>query len=92
MLSDKKLTSIKKLLGDDRMADLVSSPEEELKVIIANSAGYIKQAQDELEANPKYQDLKESLKAANSGLREIKAIHNAVIQYSLSLLEEKGKI
>lgn len=90
MLSDKKLERIEKVLGKDKMATLESGQANELQVTISNAAASIKQAQDELEANPKYQELKESLKAVSEALREVRKFQNAVIQYSLSLLEDKG--
>ncbi len=89
-LSDKKLARIEKVLGPDKMQSLEGGQVGELQITISNSAAAIKQAEDELEANPKYQELKESLKAVSEGLREVKKFQNAVIQYSLSLIEDKG--
>lgn len=90
MLSDKKLERIEKVLGKEKMASLEGGQPDELQITISKSAGAIKEALDHLEANPKYQELKESLKAVSESLREIKKFQNAVIQYSLHLLEEKG--
>jgi hypothetical protein len=89
-LSDKKYAKIEKILGKDKMASLDGGKVEELQVTISNAAAAIKQAQDELEANPMFQELKENLKALSSGMREVKQFQNAVIQYSLSLIEDKG--
>ena len=62
MLNDKKLARITKVLGSDKMQSLEGGQVEELQVTISKAAGAIKEAQDELEANPKYQELKESMK------------------------------
>lgn len=91
MLSDKKLAQIEKTLGPDLISELNAFIPEALEVGVALSAGAIKEASDTLEVNPKYQELKASLKACSEGLREVKKFQNAKIQYSLHLLEEKGK-
>lgn len=91
MLNSKKLEKIEKLLGKDKLAILDSGSEEELKIAIVNGNSSIKEAVEQLEANPKYQDLKENLKALSAGLKEVKKFQNAIIQYSLHILEEKGK-
>lgn len=91
MLSDKKLASIQKSLGADVLEELNGCAVIDLDSAIALAAGAIKEAEDQLEANPQYQELKASLKACSEGLREVKKFQNAKIQYSLHLLEEKGK-
>lgn len=90
MKQDKR-TKIEKLLGAEVVESLVALSEVELKAIIAQSCGAIKQSTDELNANPIYQEIKENLKAVSQGLREVKKYQNAKIQYSLGLLEAKGK-
>lgn len=90
MISNKKLARIEKLLGRDAMGVLEGASPESLGVTIAHSCAAMKEAEDQLEANPKYQELKESLKACSAGLREVKAFQNAKIQYALHLSEERG--
>lgn len=92
MLTDKKLARIEKTLGKEIMEELSARGPEGLEASIAASAGAIKESEDALEANPKFLELKESLKACSEGLREVKKFQNAKIQYSLHLLEEKGKV
>lgn len=89
MLSDKKLMKIVKILGEDRVEQIAVLEENALRLHITNNAGAIKQAVEELEANPKYQEIKENLKALSEGMKEVKKHSNAVIQYALHLLEEK---
>jgi len=91
MMNDKKLHKIEKILGKDLVDSLISQSPEELKSSVAQSAGAIKEASEALEANPSYQQLKESLKALSQGLREVKQFQNAKIQYALHLLEEMGR-
>lgn len=90
MLSNTKLAKIEKVLQKDELSELEAKNETELRLAISNSAASIKEAQDELDANEKYQELKESLKALSEGLRDVKKRQNAIIQYCLSLLEDKG--
>ncbi len=91
MLSDKKLSKIEKDLGKDFLEGLAAGQVDELRIVISNSAGAMKHAREELEANPKYMELKESLKALSSGMGEVNKRQNAIIQYCLHLLEEKGQ-
>lgn len=90
MLSDKKLSRIEKALGKEMMGELEALPVEVLKDTLVNAEHAINEAVRELEANPKFQELKDSLKAISEGLREVKKRQTAIIQYSLSLLEDKG--
>lgn len=90
MLSEKKLSRFQKILGET-IQELDAQDTDALKQSIVRADQSIKQASDELEANPKFQELKESLKAVSEGLREVKKRQNAIVQYSLHLIEEKGK-
>lgn len=90
MLSEKKLARIEKSLGKDTLAELDALAEEGLKSKVVEAETAVKVASDELEANDKYQELKDSLKAVSSGLSEVKKRQRNIVQYSLHLLEEKG--
>lgn len=90
MLSEKKRQRIEKILTIERTQDIDSFDGLELRMLVSNSSASIKHAVDELESNPKYQQIKESLKAVSEGLREVKKLQNAIIQYALSVLEDKG--
>jgi hypothetical protein len=90
MLSDKKLQKIEKAVGPETMSELEALTVEGLKDRIAASEASINNAIRELEANPKFQELKESLKAISEGLREVKKRQRGVIDYSVSLIEDKG--
>lgn len=90
MLSDKKIAKIQKVLGTELLADLEKLQVDVLKDTLVSAEHSIMEATRELEANPKYEDIKESLKALSSGLREVKQRQNAVIAYILSLLEDRA--
>lgn len=88
MLSDKKLARIEKILDEDTIKTLHESSYLEIHAAIVAADSSMKKAAEELEANPKYQELKENLKALSEGFREVKKRQNAIVQYSLHLLEE----
>ncbi len=91
MISEKKLEKIEKILGKDMIGDLDAMPVDVLKDHLIFSEQSINETIRELEANPKYQELKESLKALSEGLREVKKRQGAIIQYILHRLEDAGK-
>jgi DNA-binding transcriptional regulator GbsR (MarR family) len=90
MLSDKKLKRISKVLGKEELEDFNSAEFSKLEDSILQAVSSIKEAEDELEANPKYQELKENLKALSAGLKEVKKRQNAIISFCSHLMEEKG--
>lgn len=59
------------------------------RIVQANQA--MEQAERELEENPNYQELKESLKAVTAGMKEVRKRQNSVICVSLANLESKGQ-
>jgi hypothetical protein len=89
MSTDKKLEKLEKILGKDKVLELQPMAREQLETQVVNASASIKQAQDELEANARYQEIKESLKDLSAGLKEVKKRQNAIIQYSLFLLEQE---
>jgi hypothetical protein len=90
-LSDKKLEKLLKILDQVCINELESQSPDQLKSQITSCEQSMKEALDDLEANPKYEELKEGLKALREGLTGVRKRQNAVIQYALHLLEEKGK-
>lgn len=92
MLSDKKLAKIEKILGKERLGELEALSVDDLKNKVVAAESAIKLAITELEANEKYISIKESLKALSEGMKEVKKVQTAIIQYSIELLEEKGKV
>lgn len=92
MINEKKLEKIVKILGKDVIGDLDAMPVDVLKDHLVFSEHSIMEATRELDANPKFQEIKQSLKDLSEGLREVKKRQNALIQYILHRLEESGKV
>jgi hypothetical protein len=92
MLSDKKLEKLEKVLTATLMEEMEASSKESLRTTIVNAATAIKVVQEELDANEKYQECKENLKAMSQGLRDVKKFHNAKVAFALHLLEDEGKL
>jgi DNA-binding NtrC family response regulator len=90
MLSDKKLNKIAKVLSKQELEDLGSAAVESLEHNILISVAAIKEAEDQLEANPVYQELRENLKVLSAGLREVKKRQNAIISFCSHMIEQKG--
>lgn len=88
MLISKKYEKIVKILGMDKVNELQLLSVEEQKEQVVNAEQAIKQAQDELEAMPKYQELKENLKDLSEGLKEVRKRQKAISQLCLSMLED----
>ena len=90
MLSSKKFEKIVKILGEERVNEIQAKSKEELKEQIVQSEQAIKQAEEELEAKPSYQQLKEDLKAISQGLKEVRKFQKAISQLCLNNLEEEA--
>lgn len=91
MLTDKKREKLEKILGKEKIQELEAVTSSELKNTIVNSECTMKSAQDELDANEKYQELLVAKEALSAGLSEVKKRQNAVIQYCAHLLEESAE-
>jgi hypothetical protein len=87
-----KLEKILKILDEDTVNELNSADTEELKRRLIQSEQSIKQAREEMEANPLYQKLKEDMSVFRQGFNEVKKRQNCIIQYSLIRLEETGAV
>lgn len=90
-MNNKKLEKLIKAIGPETATELESLSAEELKARIVVAEMAVKAAQDELEANPKYQELREGVKALSEGFKEVRKRQKGITQYSLQLLEEKGQ-
>lgn len=81
---------LEKVLGQDLMSEMSGESTESLKARIVNANQAMETVKQELEANVKYQELKEQVKAATAGLRDVNKFQKAVIKHALSLLESRG--
>lgn len=85
-----KLEKILKILDEDTVQELNSADVEELKRRLIQSEQSIKQAKEEMEANPLYQKLREDLKVFRQGFGEVKKRQQSIISYCLIRLDETG--
>lgn len=90
-LSDKKRDQIESLLGKETVEELQTMQPEQLKHRLTQAQQAIKQAQEELEANAKYQEAKEDIRHLSGGLKDVKKRQNAISTLVLELLEERGE-
>lgn len=88
-MNAKKLEKVVKILGQDTVTNLETTSVEGLKAQIVASEQAMETVQNELEANPQYQELKESLKALCEGKKEVNKRQKAIISFCLHLLDEK---
>lgn len=86
-----KIEKLEQKLGKATVAEMASLPSPELEQVIITAEKSMKLAKDELEANPKYQELKENLSALSQGLKEVNSRQRAKIQYALHLLEGESR-
>lgn len=89
-MKPSQLEKIEKTLGLETVKELEAFDEASLKKRIVEANQAMKQVAEELEANEKYQEIKENKKALESGKREVNKRQKAVIAYCLSLLDSKG--
>jgi len=87
----KKLDKAYKNLGEDTVSELTAMDVPALKKRIVEAASAMEQVANELEANPEYQELKESLKAVTEGKCEVFKRQKSLITVAHSLIGEKGE-
>lgn len=88
MASEKIL----KALGPDTIDEMNTMDEHELQKTIVEANGAMKQVEEELEENEPYQEIKAKKSAMEQGKREVDKRQKARIRYSLTRLEEIGKL
>lgn len=87
-----KLNKIEKILGEEIMEEIRAMGEEELKKVIIQAEQSMKEAKDELEANPKFQQLKEDLKALRCGFLDVKKFQTAKLNLALMQLNPSEEV
>lgn len=88
---DKKLEKLKKKLGKATIEEMDAMDHVALKKVIVEANTSMKVCAEELEANPKYQQVKQDKSYLESGKREVNARQQARIAYSLYTLEQRGE-
>ncbi len=91
-MTDKKLEKVLKKIGKETQIELDSMVSVELEAKVVEASQAMEQVQTELEANPKYEELKESLAALQAGKKEVDSRQKAIIAYALHRLTEIGKL
>lgn len=77
--------------GEEVLKELEAMATPELNKRIAQANQAISETKEELEANPKYIEVKNDVKLLSSGFREVKARQNAIIAIAVKLRQEKGE-
>lgn len=79
---------VSEAMGLDIKEELDALSREQLKQKVVSANQSMKQVEDELERNSKYQEIKAQKKALELGKKEVFRRQKAIIQYSLRLMEE----
>ncbi len=87
----KRLERAYKNLDAETISTIEAMDVAGLKQRIVEAEQGMAQAERELDENPQYQELKESLKAVTAGMKEVKKRQNSVITVALSVIESKGQ-
>lgn len=85
-----KIDKATKLLGDEVVNELSVLDKSGLKSRVTQACESMRIAYEELEANEKYQEFKENVKAVSAGKREVDKYQKAIIAVSLHMLETAG--
>lgn len=81
-----KVEKAVKLLGEEVVAEMEAMDEVTLRKRVVEANEAMRQVDEELEANEKYQECKENLKALTAGKKEVDKRQKAVIVLSLQLI------
>jgi hypothetical protein len=87
-VSEKVLKAIPEYVKEE----MDTMGEEELRQVIVQAHGAMKQVEEELAANEKYQQAKQAVSDLSQGKRETNKYQKAKIAYSLGRLEQIGKL
>jgi outer membrane receptor for ferrienterochelin and colicin len=85
------LSKDEKLLGVDTCREMESMATSQLEDVIVQANASIKQAKDELEKNPNYQDVKSKMRDLTGAFNDLKRRQNGKIAFALKLRESRGK-
>ncbi len=81
-----KLDKAIKNVGDETYQEMQAMAPDALKQRIVEASEAMRKVAAELEANEKYQEIKENKKALEAGKKEVNARQNSVIAIALNLL------
>lgn len=92
MKSEQKLEKLMKKLPVGWAEEAEGMSEKQLRDVIVDSENNLRNAKAELEANEKYQELKNALAEVRGPASDAVKAQKAKIEYALHLLEKSGKI
>lgn len=87
-IKDKVVSAIGQLTKDE----MDSMDESQLRTRIVQANQAMKETQEELDNNERYQQIKESKKVLEQGKNEVNKRQKAIIQYALRRMDEMGKV
>lgn len=88
---DKKLLKLQKAAGGaDMMQELEAMDSDALKLRIVQARESIMQADEEIKANPKYQQAQLAISSLQTANTALKRRQNAITDLCLHLLDERG--
>jgi hypothetical protein len=83
---------VAKALGRDTVEEMDAMREDELKKVIVEATGAMKQVKEELEDNRNYQAAKQDMKDLSAGKRDVDKRQKARIAYALDRLQAFGQM
>ncbi len=90
MLTDKRLEKLSSDLGKSTLQELEAMDDSALALRVVQAGAAMKSAKSELDANPKFQQIKADKNALESGFKDVKKRQTGIVEYCLHLLEERG--
>lgn len=89
-MDEKLFKKLSKVLGEDYINEARALGADQLEGMIVSAAQEVEAAKAELEANPKYQELKATKQAVESGFKEAKKYNTAKSLLAVALLAGRG--
>lgn len=87
---EKVLRKVAKTLSEEDRNSMTQRSAEELKNLIYEANRSTAEAKAELQANTAYRQILEDKKAMESGMKDLKKLNDAKIEYALLLLSDRG--
>lgn len=85
------LSKLEASLGKDTVTELQALSPSGLRSRLTAAHRSIKEAKEQLNKSPEYNEAKENVKALSQGFRDLKKRQSSVSDYCLHLLQEKGE-
>lgn len=90
MNREKVLKKVSKVLSTEDRNSMTQRSVEELKNMIYEANRSTAEARAELQANTAYRQIIEDKKDMESGMKDLKKLNDAKIEYALLLLSDRG--